>query len=203
MISAGITGFLTSLSLILAIGAQNAMILRQGLARSHVFWACLFCAISDAILIALGVAGFGLATARFPALPFILTVGGIAFLICYGCMRLWAAYRGEYDAEMDGSAKPLGAVIMSLAAVTWLNPHVYLDTLALLGAVSVQYSDGMEKLAFGLSAMAASFVFFFSLGYGAVLLAPYFKSARFWRGLDVAIAIVMFAIAFGLYQSMH
>lgn len=203
MISAAVTGFFTSLSLILAIGAQNAMILRQGLARSHVFWACLFCSVSDAILIALGVAGFGLATERFPALPLILTIGGIVFLVFYGLMRLWAAYRGKYDAEMDGSAKPLGAVILSLAAVTWLNPHVYLDTLALLGAVSVQYTDAAQKLAFGIAAITASFVFFFSLGYGAVLLAPYFKSARFWRGLDVAIAIVMFAIAVGLYRSLH
>lgn len=202
MLSAALTGFFTSLSLILAIGAQNAMVLRQGLARSHVFWACLFCAVSDAILIALGVAGFGLAVERFPALPLILTLGGIAFLICYGCMRLWAAYKGVYDAEMDGSAKPLAAVIASLAAVTWLNPHVYLDTLALLGAVSVQYTDVTLKLVFGVSAIAASFVFFFSLGYGAVLLAPYFRSERFWRLLDVAIAIVMFAIALGLYQSL-
>tara|TARA_R110002096_G_scaffold97354_4_gene217048 strand:+ start:53090 stop:53698 length:609 start_codon:yes stop_codon:yes gene_type:complete len=202
MISAGLTGFFTSLSLILAIGAQNAMILRQGLARSHVFWACLFCALSDAILIALGVAGFGFAVERFPNLPFILTIGGIAFLLVYGCLRLWAAYVGTYRSEIDGGAKSLGAVIAALAAVTWLNPHVYLDTLALLGAVSVQYTDMAEKTAFGLSAVAASFIFFFSLGYGAVLLAPYFKSERFWQGLDVAIALTMFAIAFGLYQSL-
>jgi L-lysine exporter family protein LysE/ArgO len=202
MMSAILTGFFTSFSLILAIGAQNAMVLRQGLARSHVFWACLFCAVSDAILITLGVAGFGLAVERYPALPVILTWGGILFLVFYGCMRLWAAYKGVYDAELAGKAKPLGAVIASLAAVTWLNPHVYLDTLALLGAVSVQFVDGSEKLAFGVSAVAASFVFFFSLGYGAMLLAPYFQSERFWRGLDVAIAIIMFAIALGLYKSL-
>jgi L-lysine exporter family protein LysE/ArgO len=202
MIIAAVTGFFTSLSLILAIGAQNAMILRQGLARSHVFWACLFCAVSDAILITLGVAGFGFATDHFPALPMILTVGGIVFLLCYAGMRLWAAYTGKYDGEMDGRAKPLGAVIASLAAVTWLNPHVYLDTLALLGAVSVQFTDGMEKLAFGASAVIASFVFFFSLGYGAKFLAPYFQSTTMWRMLDIGIAVVMFAIAFGLFLSL-
>jgi len=202
MISAGLTGFLTSFSLILAIGAQNAMVIRQGLARSHVFWTCLFCAISDAILISAGVAGFGYITQLYPNLPVYFTYGGIMFLLFYGTQRLWAAYQGHYDAEISGQAKSLGLVIASLAAVTWLNPHVYLDTLALLGAISVQYVDSGEKLAFGAGAVTASFVFFFVLGYGAMLVAPYFQSERFWRGLDVVIACVMFAIAFGLYQTL-
>jgi L-lysine exporter family protein LysE/ArgO len=202
MISAWSTGFAASFGLILAIGAQNAMILRQGLAKSHVFWACLFCAVSDAILICLGVAGFSLASNAYPFLPMLLTIGGILFLLFYGAARLLAAYRGDYDSDIQGQAKSLGAVISALAAVTWLNPHVYLDTLALLGAISAQYPSGAEKLAFGVGATMASFTFFFSLGYGATFLAPYFQSASIWRILDIGIAIIMFAISFGLYLSL-
>jgi L-lysine exporter family protein LysE/ArgO len=202
MISAWLTGFATSFALILAIGAQNAMVLRQGLARSHVFWACLFCALSDAILIALGVAGFSIASERFPLLPIILTIGGILFLLVYGIKRLLAAIKGDYEAEVIGQAKSLGAVIAALAAVTWLNPHVYLDTLALLGAISAQYEMSADKLSFGIGAVMASFTFFFALGYGAAFLAPYFQSASMWRIFDTGIAIVMFLIAFGLYLSL-
>lgn len=201
MTSAIFTGFFTSLSLILAIGAQNSLILRQGLARSHVFWSCLFCAVSDALLICAGVAGFAQIVKQFPALPNILLWGGIVFLCGYAILRLIAAYRGDYSAEIEGKPKSLAAIIATLAAVTWLNPHVYLDTLALLGTISLQYELPAEKLAFALSATVASFVFFFSLGYGARLLAPAFQSPKLWRLLDVAIAIVMFAIAFGLYLS--
>ena len=202
MISARITGFAASFGLILAIGAQNAMILRQGLVKSHVFWACLFCAISDALLICLGVAGFSMASKQYPYLPTILTIGGILFLVFYGLNRLWAAYRGGYEGSIDGQAKSLGTVIAALAAVTWLNPHVYLDTLALLGAISAQYETSALKIAFGFGAVTASFTFFFSLGYGATFLAPYFQSASMWRILDTGIAIIMFAIAFGLYLSI-
>jgi len=149
-----------------------------------------------------GVAGFGYIVEIYPNLPVYFTYGGILFLVLYGSQRLWAAYKGNYNAEIVGQAKSLGVVIASLAAVTWLNPHVYLDTLALLGAISVQYEIAAQRFAFGVGAVTASFVFFFFLGYGAMLVAPYFQSERFWRGLDIVIALVMFAIAFGLYQTL-
>jgi L-lysine exporter family protein LysE/ArgO len=202
MISAGLTGFFTSLSLILAIGAQNSMLLRQGLAGHHVFWACVFCSVSDSILIVLGVAGFNLAIEQYPLLPLILTIGGIVFLIIYGSRRLWTAYKGHYTAELSGEPKSFIALFASLFIVTWLNPHVYLDTLILLGSISVQYNNISEKIIFGASAVSASFIFFFCLGYGARILAPYFQSVNFWKVLDIVIAFIMYLIAIGLIKSL-
>ena len=202
MISAGLTGFFTSLSLILAIGAQNSMILRQGLTGHHVFWACVFCSVSDAILIVTGIAGFNFTIKQYPLLPMILTIGGIVFLITYGSRRLWTAYNGHYAAELNGQPKSLLALIASLFIVTWLNPHVYLDTLILLGSISVQYNNISEKIIFGASAVSASFIFFFCLGYGARILAPYFQSVNFWKVLDIVIAFIMYSIAIGLIKSL-
>lgn len=202
MLSVGLTGFFTSLSLILAIGAQNTMLLRQGLSKQHIFWACIFCSFSDAILIIFGIFSFDFAINKIPGLPFILTLGGIIFLILYGTKRLWAACLGRYNVEINGEAKSLLSVLTSLAAVTWLNPHVYLDTMVLLGAISVQYDKLSEKIIFAIFAASASFIFFFSLGYGAKLLAPYFKSIKVWTFLDIAIAFIMYAIAFGLFKSL-
>ena len=110
MLSVGLTGFFTSLSLILAIGAQNTMLLRQGLSKQHIFWACIFCSISDAILIIIGIFGFDFAVNKIPKLPFILTLGGIIFLILYGTKRLWAAYLGAYSVEINGEPKSLFSV---------------------------------------------------------------------------------------------
>ena len=195
MLSAGLTGFATGFSLILAIGAQNAFVLRQGLMRTHVFWLCLLCAASDAVLIAGGVAGFGLVVSQYPSLPRIMTLGGAAFLMVYGALRFLAAWRGDYALGLAGKSAGLWATLATGAAFTWLNPHVYLDTLGLIGAVSTNYTAHDEKIAFGLSAMAASFVFFFSLGYGARLLAPLMQSPRAWRWLDLLIGLVMWALA--------
>ncbi|MBT3954038.1 MAG: LysE family transporter [Rhodobacterales bacterium] len=202
MLTVGLTGFFTSLSLILAIGAQNTMLLRQGLTKQHIFWACIFCSVSDAILILFGIFGFDFAASKIPNLAFVLTIGGIIFLISYGSKRLWAAYIGSYEIEINGKSKSLSSVLASLAAVTWLNPHVYLDTMVLLGAISVQYNNLSEKIIFAIFAMIASFVFFFSLGYGAKFLAPYFKSIKVWVFLDITIAFIMYAIAYGLYKSL-
>lgn len=197
MISAGLTGFVTGFTLILAIGAQNAFVLRQGLARSHVFWLCLMCATSDAILVAIGVIGFGFLQTQYPALPLIMAWAGAAFLLTYGTIRLVSAYRGDYSMELSGKTLGLGATLATAAAFTWLNPHVYLDTVGLIGAISTDF-EGAKRLAFGIGAVLASFVFFFSLGYGARLLAPIMTSARAWRILDVIIGLVMYAIAFSL-----
>ena len=201
MITAAATGFATAFSLILAIGAQNMMVLRQGLAKAHVFWVCLFCACSDAILIIAGVLGMGALIDQFPNLIAIIKWGAVAFLLCYAALRLWAAYKGEYDAQISGKAQSLTKVLAAIFAVTWLNPHVYLDTLALIGSISLQY-EGAAKTAFAIGAVSSSFIFFFGLGYGAKLLAPYFNSARLWRILDIAIALVMIAISIGLMQAL-
>lgn len=194
MIVAGAAGFATGFSLILAIGAQNAFILRQGLAKAHVFALCLFCAISDAILITAGVAGFGAMVERFPRLPDVMAWGGAAFLFFYGASRFYAAFKGDYKMQLDGKTLGLGATLATAAAFTWLNPHVYLDTLGLIGAVSTDF-ENERKWAFGIGAVTSSFVFFFGLGYGARLLAPIMTSARSWRVLDVIIGAVMWILA--------
>lgn len=198
MIAPALTGFATAFALILAIGAQNAFVLRQGLLRQHVFWLCLLCAMSDALLMTAGVLGFGAIVQLYPMLPQIMAWGGAAFLIVYGAMRLWAAWQGEYALQIAGRSAGLWATLATGAAFTWLNPHVYLDTLGLVGAVSTQFIDPTEKTAFGIGAVTSSFVFFFSLGYGARLLAPVMQSAKAWRVLDVGIGLVMWALAIKL-----
>jgi L-lysine exporter family protein LysE/ArgO len=195
VIEAALTGFATAFSLILAIGAQNAFVLRQGLARNHVFYLCLLCAGSDALLIVAGVLGFGVITEMYPQLPQIMTWGGAAFLLVYGAMRLWAAYKGEYALQIAGQSAGLWATLGTAAALTWLNPHVYLDTLGLIGAISVQFTGASLKTAFAIGAVTSSFVFFFGLGYGARLLAPMMQSPKAWQVLDVLIGVVMWVLA--------
>lgn len=198
MLAPAITGFVTAFSLILAIGAQNAFVLRQGLIQSHVFWLCLFCAVSDAVLIAVGVIGFGALVTLYPIFPKSLAYGGAAFLFTYGAMRFLAAFRGDYSLVLEGKSNGLWSTLAVAAALTWLNPHVYLDTLGLIGTVSTQYSQVAQKTAFAIGAAASSFVFFFGLGYGARYLAPIMQSARAWRRLDSLIGVIMFYLAYGL-----
>lgn len=197
MTSAFLPGFFLSLSLILAIGAQNAFVLRQGLRQEHVFAVCLVCAVSDAILIAAGVAGFSLASHALPWLEPVLRYGGALFLLAYAARSLRSALRNHGSLTPSGrQAAGLGATLATCLAFTWLNPHVYLDTVVLLGSISSQY-DG-HKAAFALGAMAASFTFFFTLGFGARLLRPVFASQTAWRVLDVLVGIAMLAIALKL-----
>jgi L-lysine exporter family protein LysE/ArgO len=198
--TAGTVGFATAFALILAIGAQNAFVLRQGLLKTHIFPLALFCAMSDAVLIVAGVWGFSALVDVYPAFPQLMAYAGAAFLIGYGIVRLKAAYDGTYEMQLAGQSGSLGKTLATAAAFTWLNPHVYLDTLGLIGAISTQYA-GAEKAAFGVGAVTSSFVFFFSLAYGARLLAPIMQSARAWRILDVIIAVVMFALAAKLLLS--
>lgn len=190
-----LTGFATGFSLILAIGAQNAFVLRQGLMKKHVFWLCLFCAASDALLIAAGVAGFGALVEAMPSLPIVMALAGAAFLIIYGLMRFMAAWKGNYAMEIAGQSRGLWATLAIAAAFTWANPHVYLDTLGLIGAISTSYADWDARIIFGAGAVISSFVFFFSLGYGARFLAPIMQKPAAWRVLDVIIGVVMWAIA--------
>ena len=191
-----IAGFSLSLSLILAIGAQNAFVLKQGLKKHYVFMVCCLCAFSDAILIVAGVAGFGALITRFPAVETIASLGGAAFLLAYGTRSLISAFTTEHALDPAGNASA-GALKTALAclAFTWLNPHVYLDTLVLIGSISTQYDD---KLMFSTGAVAASLTFFFSLGYGARLLTPIFHQPRAWKILDGLIALVMYSIAVSL-----
>jgi L-lysine exporter family protein LysE/ArgO len=198
MLGAAGTGFVTAFTLILAIGAQNAFVLRQGLTREHVFWVCLLCAVSDAVLITAGIIGFGAMVTLFPDFPRIMSLAGAAFLLAYGASRFLAAYRGDYRLVISGKSAGLWASLAVGAAFTWLNPHVYLDTLGLIGAISTRFEGLPARLAFGLGAVSASFVFFFSLGYGARLLAPVMQSTRAWRLLDLGIGAVMWALAAGL-----
>ena len=184
MVQAGLQGFVTALSLILAIGAQNAFVLRQGLLRQHVLPLVLLCAVSDAILITAGVLGVGKLAEMAPWLPSAMAMGGAAFLIVYGTLRFRAAYKGQYDTVLGGGETRLWPVLMTGAAFTWANPHVYLDTLALVGAIATTFPLP-DRYIFGAGAVTASFAFFFSLGYGARLLAPIMQTAKAWRVLDV------------------
>lgn len=193
MLASFVPGFLLSLTLILAIGAQNAFVLRQGLRREHVFWVCLTCAISDAVLIIAGVAGFGALAEAVPLFETVMRYGGAAFLIWYGWLNARSAWRGGAVMDISGAtSQSLRKAIFTLLALTLLNPHVYLDTVVLIGSISAQYPD---RLAFGTGAALASFVFFFALGYGARFLSPLFAKPASWRILDGIIALTMWAIA--------
>ena len=193
-----IAGFALGLSLILAIGAQNAFVLRQGIRRSHVFAVCLTCALSDALLIAAGVAGFGSLAQAVPWIETVMRWGGALFLIAYGARALLSAWRGGAVLSVKGGAvEALGPVLATCLALTWLNPHVYLDTVVLLGSVAAQYED---RLSFAVGAMTASFVFFFTLGFGARRLAPLFARPQAWRVLDLGVGLLMWAIAAALIR---
>jgi L-lysine exporter family protein LysE/ArgO len=196
-ISAALSGFFLGASLIIAIGAQNAFILRQGVLRSHVFVLCLICALSDAFLIAAGVAGLGTLVSRSPLLISVVTLGGAIFLGSYAAL----AFRRALDpgTMQAGSPQVLGlkAAVATCLAFTFLNPHVYLDTVVLLGSLSAAY-EGADRIAYSAGAAAASFIWFFGLGYGARLLQPVFTKPAAWRVLDVVIGIVMGLLATSL-----
>jgi L-lysine exporter family protein LysE/ArgO len=196
-ISALLAGLGTGLSLIVAIGAQNAYVLRQGLRREHVGAIVCLCALSDMILIALGVGGLDLVARVADWVVPVMRWAGVAFLLVYGALALRRAVRpGELVAGTAGAAVPLGRAVLTGLGLTWLNPHVYLDTVVLLG--SVANSQGPGRWWFGAGAMAGSWVFFALLGYGARWLRPLFASARAWRILDGAIAAIMWGIAVSL-----
>jgi L-lysine exporter family protein LysE/ArgO len=197
MIPALIAGFLLGLSLIVAIGAQNAFILRQGLRREHVLPLVLTCAVSDAVLIGFGVGGFATMLSRIIWLDPLMRYAGAAFLLVYAIRSLRSAVTGGNALETKGQATTsLQSALLTCLALTWLNPHVYLDTVVLLGSISTRYAG--QELAFALGAITASFVFFFSLGYGARLLAPLFAKPVAWRILDGLIALVMASIGVSL-----
>ncbi|MEI4263863.1 LysE/ArgO family amino acid transporter [Roseovarius sp. D0-M9] len=193
-----LTGMMMSLSLIVAIGAQNAFVLRQGLRGEHVLAVCLACAVSDAILITVGVTSFRTVSDWLPWLEPVMRFGGAVFLIWYGTKSLLSALRSNETLAADASlpVTDLSRTLVACLAITWLNPHVYLDTVVLLGSISTQFGDNLGSFAVG--AVLGSFVFFFVLGYGAIRLRPVFERPAAWRILETIIALVMWAIAFKL-----
>jgi L-lysine exporter family protein LysE/ArgO len=188
------TGFAIALTLIVAIGAQNAFVLRQGLRREHVGAVVAFCAGADALLMAAGIAGLAGVLGQRPALAQALTAAGAAFLAGYGLRALWRARRGgALQAAADGAPMSRRAALAQTAAFTLLNPHVYLDTVLLVGSVGAQM--GPARWFFGAGAASASLAWFVALGYGARLLAPVFARPRAWQVLDALIGLTMLALA--------
>lgn len=201
MLAPFLSGFLLGLSLIVAIGAQNAFILRQGLLRRHVFVLSLICALSDAVLIVAGVAGLGTLVAQSPALIRVVTIGGALFLFAYAAIAFRRALNPRALHAVGNGEGSLRAAILACLAFTFLNPHVYLDTVLLLGSLSAQF-EGEARIAYGAGATVASFVWFFGLGYGARLLQPVFARPAAWRVLDMLIGLVMAAIGVGLLRGL-
>jgi L-lysine exporter family protein LysE/ArgO len=198
LLEACLAGFSLGLSLILAIGAQNAFVLRQGLRGEHVAAVCATCAVSDAVLIGLGVTGFRSVIAAAPWLRPAMVWAGAAFLIWYGLRSLRAAFASEEAALVPSATATVGLrqTLTVCLALTWLNPHVYLDTVLLIGSVSTRFSG--HEAAFTVGASTASVAFFFALGFGAAILRPLFEKPAAWRVLDGAIALTMWAIAANL-----
>lgn len=190
-------GFSLGAGLIVAIGAQNAFILRQGLVRRHVLPLVLFCALSDAALIALGAAGFGSLVASSPLLLRGAAFGGAAFLGIYGLRAFRAALKPQSLSAEGAANLPLGRALATVAAFTFLNPHVYLDTVVLVGGIAGRYAID-ERVWFAGGAMLSSLCWFMALGYGARLLAPLFAKPVAWRVLDTLIGVVMTALALSL-----
>tara|TARA_B100000787_G_scaffold166872_1_gene152732 strand:- start:2395 stop:3015 length:621 start_codon:yes stop_codon:yes gene_type:complete len=199
MLSAFLTGFILGFSLIVAIGAQNTFVLRQGILNQHVFYIALFCALSDSILISIGVVGISFFLNNFISHHSDTLFGLSAiWLFGYGFIRLRSAVRSNKAIDIEVStSKGLFPTISVAAILTFLNPHVYLDTMILIGSISQQFS-GFHKTAYTLGACLASFVFFFSLAYGANIISPLMQRQSAWRILDLLIALIMFSIALQL-----
>ena len=194
MFEAAVQGYLVAVSLILAIGAQNAFVLRQGLRREHVAAVVAICALSDAVLIGAGVAGFGALSGAVPWFGEAMRWLGVAFLLVYGALRFRAAARGgEALRPTEAGSVPLGRVILACLLLTWGNPHVYLDTVVLIGSISAQYAP--HQTAFGVAAALGSLSFLSALGFGARLLAPVFARPVAWVWLEIGVGCTMWAIA--------
>ena len=189
-------GFVTGLSLIVAIGAQNAFVLRQGIRNEHVLPVVILCAVSDLVLIVAGVAGVGALVTAHPQLMTIARYGGAAFLLGYGLMAARRALQPAVMTPGDAGPARLPAVLLTCLALTFLNPHVYLDTVVLLGTLASQQGDGRWR--FGAGAALASLVWFFGLGFGARQLAGLFAKPVTWRILEGVIALTMIALSVSL-----
>ncbi|AZV94165.1 amino acid transporter [Bordetella sp. J329] len=193
-LAAATTGFFSGAGLIIAIGAQNAFVLRQSLERRHVGLVISVCALGDILFIVCGVAGIEALVRRWPGLLQLLRFGGAAFLAVYGLMAAWRAWRGQAAlTQTAAGAVSRRRAVLACLAFTFLNPHVYLDTMVLLGSLSTQYG-GLARWAFAAGACLASVTWFWSLGYGARLLLPVFKRPAAWRVLDALVAAFMLVL---------
>ena len=202
MLSAFLTGFVLGFSLILAIGAQNSFVLRQGLMGRHVFIVALFCSLSDALLITIGVAGISIFLNNYIDLVsnWLFGISAI-WLAGYGVLRVRDAINGNSSLVIENaSSNGLTSTLSFLAILTFANPHVYLDTVVLIGSISQQFPDN-TKITYIIGASLASFVFFFSLAYGAKFLSPVMQRPMAWRVLDSLIAFVMFSLAIKMVHS--
>ena len=191
--NAAIPGFFTGLSLIVAIGAQNAFLLRLGLARNHVFTAVAICAISDALLIALGIGGLGIVVEQSDLALEIVKWIGVTYLVIFALRSFWKARFPDALLPSEQTTRKLSAVVAATLAFTFLNPHVYLDTVLLVGSIGNQY--GPDRWWFALGAAIASATWFISLGFGSRALAPLMSRTSTWRILDSVIGIIMLLIA--------
>jgi L-lysine exporter family protein LysE/ArgO len=201
LLQPALTGFLIGLGLIVAIGAQNAFVLRQGLMRRHVLAVTTVCAVSDALLIVAGVAGLGTLVQSSPVLIAAATLGGAVFLAGYAVKAARRALDpGRLTAAGGAAPGGLMATLAAALAFTFLNPHVYLDTIVLVGSLSARF-EGAARVAYAAGACAASALWFYGLGFGARLLAPLFARPAAWRVLDALIALVMATIALSLALS--
>lgn len=200
MVWAFLNGFGLSMSLIIAVGAQNAFVLRQGLRREFVGPLVLFCAISDAILMAVGVSGFGVLNEQLPALAPVMVWLGAIFVFVYGVMSFRRAWQGGEALNPNVADKGgLRAALLFCFAITWFNPHVYLDTVLLVGSIATKFESA--RVAFWAGASGGSAVFFVMLGYGARFLAPVMAQPKAWQILEFIIGVIMVAIAAGLVFS--
>lgn len=195
-----VAGFFLGASLIIAIGAQNAYVLKLGIQKRHVFAVVMICALADAVLIVLGVAGFGTLVQSSPKLLTAVTIFGAIFLSVYGAQAMARAINPGKLQAANNTQTTLTSAVITVLSLTFLNPHVYLDTVVLLGGISAQY-QGDNRFIFGAGAVTASFVWFFALGYGARFLAPIFAKPRSWQILEFFIAIIMWSIAAKLIYS--
>ena len=202
MLSAFLTGFILGLSLILAIGAQNSFVLRQGLMGNYVFTIALFCSLSDTLLIFIGVAGISIFFNNYINLvsDWLFIISAV-WLLGYGLLRLKDSIKGNSVLTVEGTLDGgITSILSFLVVITFANPHVYLDTIVLIGSISQQF-PGNTKLAYAIGASLASFIFFFSLAYGAKFLSPIMQKPIAWRILDSFIAFVMFSLAIKMAHS--
>lgn len=190
-------------SLIIAIGAQNAFVIRQGLTRRHLFLTALLCASIDAFLILLGVFGFGLVIAEYPLWLALAKYFAVIFLVGYGFLAMREAFSHDaVNIETKTANLSLKKTILSILAFSLLNPHVYLDTVILLGSIAAQETSSLQVI-FALGAISASFLWFFSLSYGASLCARWLSKPNIKRAIDVIIALTMWTIALSVIASKN
>lgn len=199
MASPVLLGFLTSLALIAAIGAQNAFVLRQGIRGEHVVAVIALCTVSDMVLIAAGIAGVGAAITAHPDAVTVVKFGGAAFLIAYGVLAGRRAFKPSTLNPSERTPARLAEVLVTCLALTWLNPHVYLDTVVLIGSLANEHQE--QRWLFGAGAVTASALWFTGLGLGARRLAGLFATPLTWRILDGVIAVMMIALGVSLAVS--